>query len=133
MGKRYAHLLPVDVPVWERYLDLHGSVYDLIEYDVRVGLGREAGPEYRENIRKMALDLSMRRIDAVGHSHGLITVMEITTAAGFKALGQMYAYPILYTLTFMPNFPVRSLLVCESLQSDIWPVYETLGISFVTV
>lgn len=133
MHHPYAHLLPPDVPVWERYLDLHKDTYDLLEYDVRVGLGRDPGPDFPENIRNMALDLSLRRIDCVGHSRGLITVIEITTSAGFKAIGQVLSYPLLYTLTYTPNFPVRSLLVCETMQSDITPVIETLGIPYATV
>lgn len=133
MHHPYAHLLPPDVPVWERYLDIHRSAYDLLEYDVRVGLGRDPGAQYPQNIRLMALDLSYRRIDCVAHSHGVITVIEITTIAGFKAIGQIVSYPLLYTLTYSPNFPVRAMLVCESLQSDIKPVIQTLGIPYVTV
>lgn len=133
MPRRFAHLLEVDVAVWERFLTLHKDAYNLLEYDIRVGLGRDPGPQYPKNIRNMALDLSYRRIDCVAHTDRAIVVIEITHSAGFKALGQIYAYPILYTLTFQPNFPVHQLLVCGSLQSDIKPVIETLGIPYVTV
>lgn len=133
MPQPYAHLLPVDVAVWDRFLAKFGAEYDLLEYDIRVGLGRDPGDDYPENIRNMALDLSYRRIDCVAHSKGLITVIEITHSAGFKALGQIYGYPILYTLTYLPVWPVRAMLVAGEIQSDIENVLLSLGIRYEVV
>lgn len=133
MPQKFAHLLPIDVEVWLRFLNLHGKGYTLFEYDVRVGLGREVGPEFEANIRQMALDLSLRRIDCVAHTSTEITVIEITHSAGFKALGQVTGYPILYALTFPPLLPIKSLLVCGELQSDIKPIIDSLNIPHVVV
>lgn len=133
MSRKFAHLLPVDVEVWERFLVKHGLEYSLLEYDIRVGLGRDPGGIYPENIRKMAFDLSYRRIDCVAHRGDSITVIEITHSAGFKALGQIYGYPILYTLTFQPHLPIKSLLVCGEIQSDIVPVLDSLGVKYEVV
>lgn len=131
--KRYPHLLPPDVPVWERYLARGGDGRHLIEYDVRVGLGRDPGPEYPENIRAMALDLSFRRIDAVAHHRDHITVIEITTAIGMAALGQIQAYPVLYRLTFMPSLPIFGLLVAERFESDMQVTADEKGVAYVLV
>ena len=133
MSAPYAHLLPVDVAVWERFLAIHKGDYTLFEYDVRVGLGRDPGFEFESNIRQMALDLSYRRIDCVAHKPTEITVIEITHSAGFKALGQVNGYPILYALTFMPHLPIKSLLVCATIQSDIVPVLESLRVQYEVV
>ena len=131
--KRYPHILPPDVPVWERYLAKYRHRHDLIEYDIRVGMGRDPGPEYAENMRAMALDLSYRRIDAVGHSSGHITTIEITKTAGMTALGQVQVYPVLYKLTFMPSLPIISLLVAEEFESDIRVTADQLGVVYVLV
>lgn len=133
MGRPYAHLLPPDVPVWERYLDKYGDVYTHLEYDIRVGLGRDPGPGFEQNMRNMALDLSLRRIDAVGFSPRAITVIEITHSAGMTALGQLRAYPTLYRLTFMPSLPIQPLLVAGGLQSDIQVVLQDEQIPYVVV
>lgn len=133
MPQKFAHLLPVDVAVWQRFLDRFGTDYSLIEYDVRVGLGRDPGAAYPDNIRNMALDLSYRRVDCVAHTPTGIIVIEVTHSAGFKALGQIYGYPILYSLTFHPLLPVKPLLVCGSIQSDIKPVLDSLGIPYAIV
>jgi len=126
---RYPHLLSKDVPIWERWLDLHGDAFETIEYDVRVGDGRDPGEAFEPNIRDMALDLSRRRIDAVAHTPTEITVIEITTEAGLKALGQVTAYPILYRQTYNPTLPVRALLVCETLETDVEPALKQHNIA----
>ena len=131
--KRYPHILPPDVPVWERYLARGGDYHQLIEYDVRVGLGRDPGPEFPENMRAMALDLSFRRIDAVAHDSHQITVIEITRYAGLTAIGQVMIYPILYRLTFMPSLPIVALLVAEEFESDIQVTADQMGVAYVLV
>ena len=121
---KYPHLLTPDVPVWERWLQTHRDQYLSIEYDVRVGDGRDPGPDFDPKMRSMALDLSKRRIDAVLESDSEIITVEITTQAGLTALGQCIAYPILYRLTYMPEKPVRPLLVCAEIEPDLRPVFS---------
>lgn len=133
MGRPYAHLLPVDVAVWERYLHRFATRYTHLEYDVRVGLGRDPGSPFDDTMRSMALDLSMRRIDAVGFTPERITVIEITHSAGMTALGQLRAYPTLYRLTYMPDLPLSTLLVAADLQSDIQVILEHEHIPYVLV
>lgn len=133
MPQAYAHLLPEDVEVWKRFLSTKNSSYFLLEYDVRVGLGRDPGTEYDPNIRQMALDLSLRRIDCVAHGPEVITVIEITHTAGLKAVGQMVSYPILYKLTYVPHLPVTALLVAGELQSDVEAVLVAAGLKYVLV
>lgn len=133
MHQKYAHLLPIDIEVWERFLNLKGKDFDLFEYDVRVGLGRDPGSGYDENIRQMALDLSLRRIDCVAHRPTDITVIEITHSAGFKALGQVTGYPVLYAMTFPPLLPIKPLLVCGEIQSDIKPILDSLKVTYIVV
>lgn len=127
---RFPHLLPDDAALWQRFLDKNPTRFNRIDYDVRVGTGRDPGNEYPENIRKMALDLSLRRIDAVGHTkHGLY-IIEISTTPGLKAIGQLIAYPTLYRTTFRPDAPLFPLLVAAVLQSDIRPVLRQHGLTY---
>ncbi len=123
INPRYPHLLPVDIPVWERFLKLHGADYDRFEYDIRVGLGRDPGPTFGKNIRQMGIDLSQRRIDAIGHKIDRIDLFEITRRAGLKALGQCRAYFHLYNVTFKPALPIRMNMICEEIGTDLAQVY----------
>lgn len=133
LNRFYPHLLPEDITVWARFLTKYPDRFDPIEYDVRVGRGRPAPLDMPDNIRTMALDLSMRRIDAIGHTPRLIYVIEITRIAGLKAVGQVITYPILYRQTFAPTKPVRTLLVCEELHPDIEPALTLHHIEWVLV
>lgn len=126
----YPHLLPWDIPLWEEFLDLHGQDYERFEYDIRVGRGRPAPRSLPANIRKMALDLSMRRIDAVGHKRAGIDIIEVTRVADLKAIGQLMAYPRLYRATYEPSLPVRPVLVLEHFHTDMLPVIQELNLVY---
>lgn len=132
-NRLYPHLLPADITVWEAFLTEYGDAYDHFDYDVRVGEGRPADATYPDNIRRMATDLSQRRIDAIGHAEDHIDIIEITTSAGLKAIGQLTAYPQLYAQLYHQMKPLRPLLVCSSLQPDIQPVLEQQQIPWVIV
>ena len=127
---KYPHLLPPDVPVWERFLAERATRYSTIDYDIRVGRGRPAEDHHTDNMKKMALDLSMRRIDAVAETDDYIDIIEVTNLADLKAIGQLIAYPILYIQSFNPSKPVRSLLVAARLNTDIRPVLISHNLKF---
>lgn len=131
LNRFFPHLLPQDIPVWQRFLEKYGDDYTHIEYDVRVGKGREAALHLPILIRQMALDLSMRRIDAVAHTSSRITIIEITRRADLKAVGQLTTYPVLYAQTFHPSLPIFPLLVAEELHSDIEPALRNAGIPWL--
>lgn len=117
-NNRYTHLLPVDIEVWKRFLSSEYNVYSHFDYDVRVGDGRDPGPEFEDPFRKLGIMLSQRRIDAVGHAPDFLAIIEVTRFAGLKSLGQCLAYPILYQVKYNPILPLKSILVCEQLQTD---------------
>lgn len=121
--KPYVHLLKKDIVVWERFLRSEAQRYSHFDYDVHVGDGRDPGPEYTHKIRSMAIGLSQRRIDAVGHGPNHVAIIEITTIAGIKAFGQCKVYPILYALANPTHPPIKTILVAERLGSDVEPAF----------
>ena len=121
--KPYTHLLKKDIIIWERFLRSEHDNYKRFEYDVRVGNGRDPGPDYTPTIRGMAIKLSQRRIDAIGHADNHIALFEVTVIAGIKAFGQCKVYPVLYRLKYKPQLPVKMILVARELGSDVEPVY----------
>lgn len=120
---RFTHLLAPDRALWQRFLDLHPGRYLSIDYDVRVGSGRDPGPTFSDPMRSMALSLSQRRIDAIGLCSDHLEIIEITLNAGLTALGQLIAYPILYNEDFSPTLPVYPVLVCQAIQPDMDYIY----------
>ena len=130
---RYPHLLPEDARVWDRFLLGHPYDSNQYEYDVQVGRGRPYPGAATPAIHKMALDLSRRRIDVVGHTPTCTRIYEVTRQAGLTAIGQLIAYPILYAKTYNPPGPCVPVLVCEELQSDIETVLLALNIEYHTL
>ena len=121
--RRYTHLLKPDADLFALYLDTMSEPYTHIDFDVRVGLGRDPGPDFPTNIRQMAIHLSQRRIDAVGFHGDHIDIIEITTSAGLTALGQLNAYPKLYLATYFPVLPVTPVLVSYQFEADVEQFY----------
>ena len=129
-NRLYPHLLPEDIDVWERFLSAYAHRFERFDYDVRIGEGRPAPPGTDEAIARMAIDLSQKRIDAVGHTADAIAIIEITKLAGLKAVGQLITYPILYAKTFNPTKPLIPILVTAELSPDIIPVLKAHNITY---
>ena len=127
---RYPHLLPVDGEIWHTHNAAHCDQYSQLEYDVRVGDGRDPGPDFPENMRAMALALSCRRIDVVGTRGNTLDIIEVTHSAGLKAIGQLIAYPILYRQTYPTTMILNPVLVAGEIQTDVLPILDRLHIQY---
>lgn len=127
---RFTHLLAPDRALWQRFLDTYPGRYISLDYDVRVGSGRDPGPAFSDPMRSMALSLSQRRIDAIGLCSDRLEIVEITMNAGLTALGQLIAYPLLYAADFNPTLPVIPILVCQAMQPDMADIYTRMNITF---
>lgn len=125
---KYPHLLPEDAAVWDTFHEQLGPVYEKFEYDVQVGGGRPAPDAEMPGIRKMADDLSRRRIDVVGFQSDALTIFEVTHTVGFTAIGQYLAYPALYQLTLEPNLPLKAALVTSRIETDLPEILLAFGI-----
>lgn len=132
-NRLYPHLMPQDIDTWERFLEAYGSRFERFEYDVRVGKGRPAPDDQSDAIKKMAIDLSQKRIDVVAFTADAIMCIEITSNAGLKAIGQLITYPILYAETFKPTLPVLPLLICTDLDPDAQPALKAYKVPFYIV
>lgn len=122
MAKRFPHLLPEDAALWQRFLHKYGKDYKSYEYDVRVGQGYDPGPTQNPMIRKMSLDLSMRRIDVIATNPNAKTVIEVSKAPSITQIGQLVTYPILYRQTYSYTGTLKTLLVAETISPDIQTV-----------
>ena len=120
---KYPHLMPNEVPLWERFLAIWGKNFEGFEYDVRVGKGVDPGAEYPEPWRSLAIQLTQKRIDVVGRRDGIVYIFEVKPQAGLSALGQLLAYRILYRETFNYRGRLRLAVVTDRLNPDERLVY----------
>lgn len=127
-------MMPEDVPVWERWLDLHQPGDDVtISYDVKVGTPIKLPEDFPDPYRRNALMLSKKRIDAVVTYPSYILIVEVKGIADWTAIGQMLGYPFLFAEEFKPTMELRTLLVAGSVRPDVDRILEAYGIPFELV
>jgi len=130
---RFPGLLPREVLVLKAWLVLHESEYTRFDYNVRLGQGTDPGPTFPEEVRKMAIQNSQKRVDAVAFKSDAATLIEVKDRAGFSAVGQIVGYDALWRTQF-PSSPAPLLLVvCNRFVPDILPVLQRNNIGIVTV
>jgi len=130
---KFPHMLPAEVPLWERFLEVWGKDWQKFDYDVHVGKGADPGPEVPEPYRSLAISLTQKRIDAVGYQDGVVWIFEVKPDAGLSALGQLKAYRVLYRETFGYRGPLRLAVVTDRLNDDERLVYRRYGIRIYEV
>ena len=117
-----------EVLVWREFLRLHQTEFDRFDYNTRIGSGTDPGPEFSENIRKMAVALSQLRLDAVGFRGEAATIFEVKRNAGPQNVGQLLTYNAVWTRAKMSPVPPSLVLVCADFTPNILPVIADTGI-----
>lgn len=128
--KHYTHLLAPSAELIASYIKSMPGRYIDLDFDVKVGFGRDPGPEFDRPTRMTAIQLSQRRIDCVGFSADRIDIIEVTPKAGLTALGQMIAYPMLYDATFPQDLPIFAVLVTHEFAPDIQSIFDAIKIEY---
>jgi len=133
LAERFTHMMPGDVPLWQRFLVQHGEYFDRFEYDVHVGRGVELDPAWPEEIARAALALTQKRIDAMGYRGGEVWLFEVKPDAGLSALGQLLAYKILWEKENKAR-PINYLaIITDRLNPDEKYLFEVNGIRIYIV
>lgn len=126
-------MLPADVGVWNRFLDLHGFEFVGFRYDVHVGGEVERQSAWTEKVFLMASHLAAKRIDAVGYKAGETTIFEVKPEAGVTAVGQLVTYRMLFIEKYAPIGALTCALVCGNATIDEKRVLEELGFKVFVV
>ena len=130
---RYPHMLPGDRAVWDRYIEQHGEYFEGFDYDVHVGEGVGEISGYPDAIKKAALVLTQKRIDAVGYRGNEVWVIEIKPHAGLSAIGQVLAYEALYNIEHEDRPVTYKAIVTDRTNADMRTLCGTMGIRLYEV
>ena len=130
---KFPHLMPNEVPIWEKFLAIWGNEFTDFRYDVRVGKGVDPGPKYDPKWRQLAIQLTQKRIDAVARKGNVIWIFEVKPEAGLGALGQLLSYRVLYRQTFDYHGPLKLAVVTTKLNEDERTVYRKYRIHMFEV
>lgn len=130
---KYPHMFPLDIAVWERFLDKLGDQYLGFHYDITCGKPTTAGDHLPDEYKRDAEILSRLRIDVVGVKDSEINIIEVKPKANASAIGQLLTYKECYTSDYSPGKPVAMLLVCGQIDQNFEPALERAGISYLIV
>jgi len=118
-----------DVAIWKKFIEANGKNYTSFDYDFKVGEGTDPGPEVPENYRQDFIELSKKRIDAVGYQDNGVSIFEVKPRAGTQALGQLITYKSLYEKKFPSTKIVEVAVVCSFISPEEVALYKSFGIN----
>ncbi len=133
MPAKYAHMMPFEVPIWERFLADPPFQMVKISYDVHLGEGIPVNPDWPAWLVRVVRATSRKRADVVVETADAIWILELKVRASFSALGQLIGYGVLLLDEWQPRKPVHLAVVCERVAADMRPVLNEFGISVFVV
>ncbi len=133
MVQEFTHLLPLERPIWARYLAATTEEFLSLVYDLHLGEGAPIDPALSEGTKAIIAAVSRKRVDVVGETADSIIVFEVKPRAGMGAMGQLLTYRELYLREIRPTKPIRMVVVCERVEPDVPRVYGQYGIEIALV
>lgn len=126
-------MLPADIPLWQRFLDLYSQTFLHFYYQVKVGgpdlTNIDASPE----MKKMYYQATAKRIDAIGEKPDRIWIIEVASKPYLRAVGQILTYRFLWNLDPKIKKPVDDVILCWDIDKDLEMVLRHYGVKIVTI
>jgi len=126
-------MLPADVPLWHRFLDRYASNFERFFYNVRVGGPDVSTIEGDEVLKRMWYLNTAKRIDAIGEKENELWIIEVASSPYLRAVGQMLTYHFLWDLDPKINKPIKDVLLCYYLDSDLEKVLKHHKVEVLTI
>lgn len=133
MPQEFTHLLPLERPIWARYLASTTEEFLSLVYDLHLGEGAPVDPAFSAGTQAIIAAVSRKRLDVVGETADSIIIFEVKPRAGMGAMGQLLNYRALYLREKRPRKPVRTVVVCERIEPDVTRTYGQYGIEIALV
>jgi hypothetical protein len=130
---RYPHLMPIDVKIWDRFMDRYAGEFVGLQYDVTVGEGALPLPGMSAQDRFILWSLTVKRVDCLGIRRDSVTLFEVKPRLGMAAIGQMTSYAVLWQKQYGLPPAMRVATVCEQSERDLAFVCQRLGFQVVVV
>lgn len=129
----YPRLRPEDVIVWEKFIRMFPTKPWVIDYDVKVGLGRLPRETLETKYQKDWRDLTRKRIDVVAWATSDIFLIEVKPHAGLSAFGQALGYSELWQDLHDDGRRVHPTIICLSTDPDTARVALAAGVEIISL
>lgn len=126
-------MLANDVPVWYRFVDTYGYLFQRVWYDAELGGPHLTTGQVADPYEKMWRRLTSKRCDAIVETERELWIIEVALSAGLRALGQLLTYRVLYLEDPPIVKPEQLLIVCEVIDPDTAVAAATYGVLIYVV
>ncbi len=130
---KYPHMYPLDVEVWERFLDKYRKLYDSFVYDCKVGKKTKIFPHWEPNYKRNAEELSQLRIDVLGFRDNTVDVIEVKPRFTSSAIGQVLTYCHCLKKDYQVKKPIRPVVVAGEIDPNLQSLLEDFKIVYLQV
>ena len=128
---RPPQMLPEDVPTWQEWRETQVGEWDSFYYNVALTLRPIDVSKMTPNMMKTAMHSYAKRIDAVAVKKGLIWIIEVTSRAAVRSIGQALTYRFLWgKLRPLPD-KYEAVILCQWADKDIQLVCEAHKIRLI--
>lgn len=127
------HMLKPDIPVWYRFLEKWGHLFEKLYYDSYLG-GPYLSPEQdKDPMWRMWRANTSKRADAIAELLDEVWIIEVSERPGLRAIGQLLTYLALWTEHPQIEKLEIPVLVCQDLDTDLIASAAKYGIrTYVT-
>lgn len=133
MPQQFPHLLPLERPIWARYLESTTEEFLSLTYDLHLGAGAPVDPAWSDGTARIVAAVSRKRVDVIGETASATIIFEVKPRAGMGAMGQLLNYRELYLAEYKARKPLRLVVVCERVEPDVLGTYGQYGIEVAVV
>ncbi len=126
---RPPHMLDQDIPVWYRFLDDYGHMFQKLYYDVFVGGPWYSKEKLSDPMFYMWRALTSKRIDALAETEKELWLIEVSKDPGLRAVGQLAVYGKLWAEDPKIDKPVKLVLVSAVVDPDLLSAAASFGIT----
>ncbi len=127
----YPHMLGEDTAVWTRFLESGDFALQEVWYDLHVGAVVKGDWADDSMPARIAAGLTRKRIDVVALMDGRYWIIEVKPIAMHFALGQVLVYEDLFVKEYEPVLETWPVIVCDTVDEDVIPECERLGVVVV--
>ncbi len=129
----YPHMKPLDIAIWERFIDQNPGMYETCQYDVEVGdIPPFITESPEEEVRKQG-NLYQLKIDVIGYRQSGSDIIELKPAAGPATIGQVQSYKALYERDYAPSVKPGLVIVTDSERANMRFLCEQAGVKLILV
>jgi len=136
LGRPYAtewrgsppQMLQSDVPVWYRFLEKWGLLFQKLYYDVTLGGPILTEQQKADTYWRMFAKNISKRADAIAELENAVWIIEVAKTPGLRAVGQLLVYRALWIEDPKITKPEEMVLVVQDLDTDLLASAAMYGI-----